>query len=514
MSSFDSMAVWNAEAPYTIFDLLEQKTQHRAVKRTANCYSVLAEIPDHIGVVYCVRHPYDTLTSKLSLSAHLRYYHVTEDRWLAEFAAYRSLVAVRPRRRLIVLRYEDLVNDPNTGQEAIAAKFSLRIAIPFKAYPLNRPIATTSVGRWRNDAEAIDRVAHLRLDTQREITHFCKLFHYDIPVEPKQRELDANALAPIWRLDSNPIINPRTKGYAIEPNRGHNINGPSLIKTPAWLPGRRAEYYLYFAHHRGSYIRLAVADKISGPWTILETGTLRRDQVGSCSDHIASPDVHVDEDSRTIRMYFHGGAKGKSQQSYVATSKNGIDFEALPGAVAPPYLRMLFRNGTWIGMANDGHFYRSRDGLKDFTRCSRRALDSVVGSLAENNGLRHVALTSDQGSISVYYSRRGDSPESIRRCRVDTTADWQSWSAQDDEEILRPVFAWEGSCYSLSPSKGGISIGPENAVRDPAFFVDGKTSYILYSVAGESGIAVARLRPKHLGLRSQRTRIESNATIA
>ena len=33
-------------------------------------------------------------------------------------------------------------------------------------------------------------------------------------------------------------------------------------------------YYLYFAHHKGSYIRLAFADAVAGPWTVYEPGVL------------------------------------------------------------------------------------------------------------------------------------------------------------------------------------------------------------------------------------------------
>ena len=38
---------------------------------------------------------------------------------------------------------------------------------------------------------------------------------------------------------------------------GDNINGPSLIRVPNWVEGRLSRYYLYFADHKGAYIRLA-----------------------------------------------------------------------------------------------------------------------------------------------------------------------------------------------------------------------------------------------------------------
>ena len=47
---------------------------------------------------------------------------------------------------------------------------------------------------------------------------------------------------------------------------GENINGPSLIAVPPWLPRPLGKFYLYFAHHHGTSIRLACADRLEGPW--------------------------------------------------------------------------------------------------------------------------------------------------------------------------------------------------------------------------------------------------------
>ena len=104
----------------------------------------------------------------------------------------------------------------------------------------------------------------------------------------------------LHRLPENPIIRPFMDRWM-----GRNINGPSAIETPDWLPNRLGRYYLYFAHHLGSYIRLAYADRPEGPWLTYEDGVLDVKQ-SHFLDHIASPDVHVDNERREIRMYFHG----------------------------------------------------------------------------------------------------------------------------------------------------------------------------------------------------------------
>ena len=44
-----------------------------------------------------------------------------------------------------------------------------------------------------------------------------------------------------------------------EINGYRNINGPCLIKVPKWVENPLGKYYLYFAHHKGDRIKLAVA---------------------------------------------------------------------------------------------------------------------------------------------------------------------------------------------------------------------------------------------------------------
>ena len=55
---------------------------------------------------------------------------------------------------------------------------------------------------------------------------------------------------------------------------GSNINGPSVIRVPDWVQQPLGRYYLYFSHHKGTYIRLAYADALMGPWKIHTPGVL------------------------------------------------------------------------------------------------------------------------------------------------------------------------------------------------------------------------------------------------
>jgi len=73
----------------------------------------------------------------------------------------------------------------------------------------------------------------------------------------------------IKRFKNNPIIYPK-----LDSSIGSNITGPSLIRVPSWIENPLGKYYLYFAGHKGSYIRLAHTDKLEGPWEIYRKGSL------------------------------------------------------------------------------------------------------------------------------------------------------------------------------------------------------------------------------------------------
>jgi hypothetical protein len=64
----------------------------------------------------------------------------------------------------------------------------------------------------------------------------------------------------VTRLGDGPLITPE-----MDARMGGNIQGPSLIKVPDWVENPLGNYYLYFADHRGTYIRMAYADEVTGP---------------------------------------------------------------------------------------------------------------------------------------------------------------------------------------------------------------------------------------------------------
>jgi hypothetical protein len=168
-------------------------------------------------------------------------------------------------------------------------------------------------------------------------------------------------LIEVKRLQDNPIIHHTMDASLLEEvgKYGYvNISGPSMIKVPPRVKEPLGKFYLYFAHHKGDYIKLAYADKPEGPWRIYSPGALHVEdslfartpptgkkitaikglwermsatefwtllRVGlaarKASDemkekgmtvsgeekpHIASPEVYVDDEKQEIRMYYHG----------------------------------------------------------------------------------------------------------------------------------------------------------------------------------------------------------------
>jgi hypothetical protein len=79
---------------------------------------------------------------------------------------------------------------------------------------------------------------------------------------------------------------------------------------------------------------------------------------------------------------------------------------------------------------------------------------------------------------------------------MDLRADWHQWQASEPVEVLRPEHPYEGADAPLEPSIRSTAYGHVNQLRDPAVYVEDDTIYLLYAVAGESGIAIAKVSIK------------------
>ena len=290
----------------------------------------------------------------------------------------------------------------------------------------------------------------------------------------------------INRLQCNPIIQLESGN-----DLGKNINGPSLIKVPDWIKNPLGKYYLYFAHHKGTYIRLAYSDQLSGPWRVYDPGSLHLKD-SFYKNHIASPDVHVDNSSKQIRMYYHGveissinslHSALNVQSSKVCISSDGIDFKAFPETLGHPYLRVFKWDNYFYAIGMPGVIYRSKDGITNFEK----------GPTLFDKNMRHCAVRLDGNSIQVFYSKAGDCPERIYVSLINLTPDWLSWRQSDPVVLIKPEKNYEGANIKMVPSERGAVMEKVHQLRDPAIFIEGSESYLLYSVAGEQGIAIGQL---------------------
>jgi hypothetical protein len=326
----------------------------------------------------------------------------------------------------------------------------------------------------------------------REIPRFFGIPIVMLLIECSRGSLLYGSEMKIERLHNNPIITAE-----LDPEIGENINGPSLIRVPDWIENPLGKYYLYFGHHSGAYIRLAYADEIEGPWTVYSPGTLRLED-SYCLKHIASPDVHVDHDRKEIRMYYHGPVPADecpeesaerrfpvlgNQRTRVATSNDGIHFTARRVVVGASYFRRFRWDGMDYGIAMPGIFYRSKDGLSDFE----------TGPILFDDRMRHAAVRVVDGTLYVFYTNVGDCPERILLSTIELTPDWMEWKASEPATVLEPETEYEGADRPLEPSVRGLARGRVHQLRDPAIFEEDGVVYLLYSVAGESGIAAARI---------------------
>ena len=321
----------------------------------------------------------------------------------------------------------------------------------------------------------------------------------------------SGAAAPVRveRLLDAPIIGPE-----LDPSIGANIQGPSLIRVPDWVADPLGRYYLYFADHKGHYIRLAYADDLLGPWSIHVPGSLQIEdshflveppevtpEIAAdwearrglklshdvlkeiTATHIASPDVHVDDENQRIVMYFHGLEGVGFQVSRVAVSTDGIHFEAQPQVLGRTYMRVFRHGGMTHSLAMPGQFYRSADGFTDFE----------PGPLLFNPDMRHSALLLRGDTLWVFWTQVGQAPERILLSSIDLRGDWMDWTESEPVEVLRPERDWEGADTPLEPSVRSTAYGHVNQLRDPAIHEEDGRVFLLYAVAGESGIAIAEV---------------------
>ena len=355
--------------------------------------------------------------------------------------------------------------------------------------------------------------------------------------QPASAQFDANDVIRLNR--SNPIITRNMFPIDRQSSDGANIDGPSMIRIPSFVSNDQransnARYYLYFGHHDGDYIRMAWSASPAGPFTLFradanvgERGVMDNNNTHIQLDegieirrnHIASPDVHVDEANDRFILYFHSGSPYRfngrdinSQRTWVNTSDDGLFFrrrDTRPVQLGPSYFKVFENRNTLYAVHNDGGPNRARsftnpwdptpnyydgDSLPSLWE-GRNAGNLLRNAVPEDDRrVRHSGVRTVGNNLQLFYSIRGDSPERIFVSNISLTADWNDWTVTiPGNELLRAVGGWEGGERTPSPSVGGAATNV-NQLRDPDVFQDDDGSlYLYYSGQGEEALGVAAL---------------------
>lgn len=329
---------------------------------------------------------------------------------------------------------------------------------------------------------------------------------------------DAQGGAPVAarRFAENPLIT-----VTSSPTLGGNVNGPTVIRVPAWLPSPLGKYYMYFANHMGDFIRLAYADRVTGPWRIHEPGVLHvrdtafyRDQpdpkeaLADFYTHVASPEILVDEASRQLTLWVHGWwtngerwpasladarawsrQKGYGQFTQAAASTDGLHFSVRPSVSKTSYLRVFRRGAYYYGVSRLGTVSRSAEphGVFEIGPSLFRTGSPYAGRV------RHVGLVVRGDRLHVFFTGIGDAPERVLMSTVDLAGDWTTWRASDAVDVIAPAAPYECADLPNAPSTAGDIDEPARQIRDPFVFEDEGRAYLFYSTCGEQGIAAAEI---------------------
>lgn len=127
-------------------------------------------------------------------------------------------------------------------------------------------------------------------------------------------------------------------------------------------------------------------------------------------------------------MYFHCPSGGSvdingrvdinQQQTFVATSGDGLRFRVTLEPLGPAYFRVFRWGEYYYAIVRAGIVLRSRDPRSPF-----EPGPTLIGS-DSGRLLRHAAVDLRGDVLRVYYSRISDRPERILLSEARLTADW------------------------------------------------------------------------------------------
>jgi hypothetical protein len=336
-----------------------------------------------------------------------------------------------------------------------------------------------------------------------------------VPAVVRSAQQPASRAVKVTRFPTNPLITVQSSATL-----GGNVNGPTVIRVPAWVERPLGRYYMYFANHRDVFIRLAYADAVTGPWKIHEPGVwhvrdsaLYRPQpdsarFGGFNTHFASPEIYIDNVNRRMVLWAHGwytngehwptepkaaqqwaNEKGYGQFTQGAVSPDGLRFTAQPAITKESYIRVFQRGGELLGMSRLGVLIRAPNPLASFTVGPNAFRDTRYGS----NRVRHVALLPRGDRLLVFFTAIGDAPERMFMSTIDMTKPWTDWRVGAPVDVIQPDMDYECGNLPPTPSAVGDIFEPARQIRDPHVLEDDGRTYLFYVTCGEQGVAGAEI---------------------
>ena len=312
-----------------------------------------------------------------------------------------------------------------------------------------------------------------------------------------------------------------------------NAMFPTLVKIPDWAPERpdpRAQYYLYFAPHKGTTINVAWADRVDAQkWTFFNTETEKAAGVPGrgvfdlnlsegdrrfelapgvlMENHISSPHVYVDDDNQRFILIMHAATDGAGQKSFMATSRTGLNFNApeLGGEPGCGPVRRHFSQTTYLhifdfragllGVGRSGRFTRPNNPgapwdavgsgpLWESSESCPISRAEVKAGVKEGEVYRHGSVFVRGSAIDLFYSRGLDGEnEHLLQATIDASSeDWETWSIQaKPETLMRPELDWE-----------------QPTMHDSFVYESNGQLYLFYSAgpSGEDSIGLATLKQR------------------
>lgn len=180
MRCFSETHVARGERPFTtFFDLAKRPENHLVAKRDAVAWEYLRWIPSSVRLVYCVRHPYDVLTSFHPGASRRTDFYITPERWLNEYRAIQAYCESAQNAPLFV-KYEDLIERPDVIQNVLAERLCMPVQMRFS--DRNEELSNRSIRKWAKNPEFSRRIEELSERYGVVLQQFCHEFGYNAEV--------------------------------------------------------------------------------------------------------------------------------------------------------------------------------------------------------------------------------------------------------------------------------------------------------------------------------------------